>query len=91
MYAGHFDFAVPMLQVIEGLYTRDTARSLLTLLVYLDDDFDGGETDFPEEKQTIRPRAGDALWFQHALLHAGNAVTRGTKHVLRSDVLYVPA
>jgi hypothetical protein len=72
-------------------YTRDTARSLLTLLVYLDDDFDGGETDFPEEKQTIRPRAGDALWFQHALLHAGNAVTRGTKHVLRSDVLYVPA
>ena len=70
-------------------YTRGDARSLLTLLVYLDEDFDGGETDFPEERRTIAPRAGDALWFQHALLHAGKPVTRGTKHVLRTDVLYV--
>lgn len=69
-------------------YTRDDARSLLTLLLYLDEDFDGGETEFPEERQTIAPRAGDALWFQHAVLHAGKHVTRGTKHVLRTDVLY---
>jgi prolyl 4-hydroxylase len=66
------------------------ARSLLTLLVYLDDDFEGGETDFPEQQQTVTPRAGDALWFQHMLLHAGRAVTRGVKHVLRSDVVYAP-
>jgi predicted 2-oxoglutarate/Fe(II)-dependent dioxygenase YbiX len=71
-------------------YAQAGSRSLLTLLVYLDDDFDGGETDFPEQQRTIAPRAGDALWFQHAVLHAGNAVTRGTKHVLRTDVLYVP-
>ena len=69
-------------------YTRDTARSLLTLLLYLDDDFDGGETEFPEQALTVVPRAGDALWFQHAVLHAGKHVTRGTKHVLRTDVLY---
>jgi hypothetical protein len=69
-------------------YTSGGDRSLLTLLVYLDDDFTGGETDFPEQQRTIVPRAGDALWFQHALLHAGKAVSRGTKHVLRTDVLY---
>jgi predicted 2-oxoglutarate/Fe(II)-dependent dioxygenase YbiX len=69
-------------------YTRDGARSLLTLLLYLDDDFDGGETEFPEQGRTIQPRGGDALWFQHALLHAGKAITRGTKHVLRTDVLF---
>jgi prolyl 4-hydroxylase len=69
-------------------YTRGDARSLLTLLVYLDDDFDGGETEFPDERTTIAPCAGDALWFQHAVLHAGKHVTRGTKHVLRTDVLY---
>ena len=69
-------------------YASGGARSLLTLLVYLDDDFDGGETDFPEQGETVAPRAGDALWFQHALLHAGKPVTRGTKHVLRTDVLY---
>lgn len=64
--------------------------SFLTLMVYLDDDFDGGETDFPEQSQTITPRTGDALLFQHMVLHAGRPVTRGTKHVLRSDVLYKP-
>jgi predicted 2-oxoglutarate/Fe(II)-dependent dioxygenase YbiX len=70
-------------------YTRGAGRSLLTLLLYLDDDFEGGETEFPDENKTIAPRAGDALWFQHAVLHAGKPVTRGTKHVLRTDVLYV--
>ncbi len=70
-------------------YTRDGARSLLTLLLYLDEDFDGGETEFPDEKKVIVPRTGDALWFQHAVIHAGNPVTRGTKHLLRTDVLYV--
>jgi predicted 2-oxoglutarate/Fe(II)-dependent dioxygenase YbiX len=69
-------------------YTRDNARSLLTLLLYLDDDFDGGETEFPEQGLTVAPCTGDSLWFQHAVLHAGKPVTRGIKHVLRTDVLY---
>lgn len=70
-------------------YAReDGARSLLTLMVYLNDDFEGGETDFPEQRQRIRPVRGAALWFQHMLLHAGRAVTSGRKYVLRSDVLY---
>jgi prolyl 4-hydroxylase len=70
-------------------YRRDDgARSLLTLMVYLDDDFDGGETDFPEQGERIAPARGDGLWFQHMLLHAGRPVTRGVKHVLRTDVLY---
>jgi prolyl 4-hydroxylase len=29
-----------------------------------------------------------ALFFQHMVLHAGKRVVRGTKLVLRSDVLY---
>lgn len=70
---------------------EDGARSLLTLLVYLNDDFGGGETDFPEQRQRITPRTGDALWFQHMLLHAGLAVRDGAKYVLRSDVLYSAA
>jgi len=73
----------------DGSYRRDDgARSLLTLMVYLNDDFDGGETDFPEQGEQIRPARGDALWFQHMVLHAGLPVTRGVKHVLRTDVLY---
>lgn len=36
----------------------------------------------------ISPRRGRALLFQHMVLHGGRAVTRGSKYVLRSDVLY---
>ncbi|WP_375759817.1 prolyl hydroxylase family protein [Corallococcus exercitus] len=68
----------------------DGSRSLLTLMIYLNDDFEGGETDFPEQQRQIAPQAGTGLWFQHMLLHAGRRVTRGTKYVLRSDVLYQP-
>jgi len=64
--------------------------SLLTLMVYLNERFSGGETDFPEQDKTIVPKTGTALLFQHKLLHAGRAVTEGTKYVLRSDVLYRP-
>jgi predicted 2-oxoglutarate/Fe(II)-dependent dioxygenase YbiX len=66
---------------------RDT-MCLLTLMVYLNDGFSGGETDFPEQGKTIVPKTGTALLFQHKLLHAGRAVTQGAKYVLRSDVLY---
>jgi prolyl 4-hydroxylase len=65
-------------------------RSLLTLMVYMNEGFSGGDTDFPEQERTIVPKTGDALLFQHMLLHAGKPVTEGTKFVLRSDVLYRP-
>ena len=71
-------------------YQQDRARSLLTLMVYLDEGCGGGETDFPEQGQCIVPQTGRMLWFQHMLLHAGKAVTGGIKNVLRTDVLYGP-
>jgi prolyl 4-hydroxylase len=66
------------------------ARSLLTLMVYLNEGFEGGETEFPEQGRTVVPRTGAALLFQHMVLHAGKRVVTGTKYVLRSDVLYRP-
>lgn len=72
-------------------YQQDGSRSLLTLMVYLDEGCGGGETDFPEQGQRIVPQTGRLLWFQHMLLHAGKAVTDGIKHVLRTDVHYGPS
>jgi hypothetical protein len=57
---------------------------------YLNDDFEGGDTDFPELEQRITPRRGRALLFQHRILHEATRVHRGEKLVLRTDVLYGP-
>ncbi len=63
-------------------------RSLLTLIIYLNDGYQGGETDFPEIGERVHAEVGKALLFQHMVLHEGAAVTRGRKYVLRSDVWF---
>jgi prolyl 4-hydroxylase len=61
-------------------------RSMLTFMVYLNDDFVGGETVFIET--TVKPQRGMALIFHHGLLYEGTSVTSGRKYVLCSDVMY---
>ena len=63
----------------------------MTLVFYLNDGFEGGETDFPELERQIAPARGRALLFQHRILHEATEVRRGEKLVLRTDVLYRPA
>lgn len=63
-------------------------RSLLTLIIYLNHDFEGGETAFLDLEQVVEPRRGRALLFQHMVLHEGREVRAGTKYVLRTDVFY---
>lgn len=67
-------------------------RSHLTFMVYLNDDFDGGETAFRGGFDgVVKPVKGTALLFHHPLMHQGAAVTRGRKYVLRTDVMYADA
>jgi predicted 2-oxoglutarate/Fe(II)-dependent dioxygenase YbiX len=70
----------------DGPWTEGGLTSRLTLLVYLNDQFVGGETDFRDF--VVNPTQGDALFFIHDTWHEGRAVVSGTKYVLRSDVLY---
>lgn len=63
-------------------------RSALTLLMFLNDDFDGGYTEFPELPRVVEPRTGRALVFPQDLAHQGMPVSGGTKYVLRCDVFY---
>jgi len=83
----------------DGVHHRGAGlRSALTFMVYLTDGecFTGGDTVFHDggpatparEIGRVRPRAGSLILFDHALWHAGDTVTAGVKHVLRSDVLY---
>jgi len=62
-------------------------ESMLTFMIYLNDDFEGGYTEF-EAGDVVLPRRGVALVFPHKVRHRGAIVTEGTKYVLRTDVLY---
>ncbi len=73
----------------DGAFVRDDdERSLLTFMVYLNEGFGGGATEFHDFGVTVVPRTGTALLFQHFLLHEGCFVTSGTKYALRTDVMY---
>lgn len=76
---------------LDGSFERDAhERSMVTAIVYLNDDFEGGSTDFDtrEGAAQIIPRRGMVLLFDHRLLHQGAPVLRGRKYVLRTDVMY---
>ena len=75
----------------DGSFVRnDEERSLMTALVYLNGDCEGGSTDFDLDDREIRvrPERGMVLLFDHRLRHQGAPIERGTKYVLRSDVMY---
>jgi hypothetical protein len=86
----HYDF----LDVKEPGYEKQVAefgQRVLTFLLYLNDDFEGGETEFPLLGWRHKGRKGDALFFwnvdakgaaEFATLHAGLAPTRGEKWLL---------
>jgi WD40 repeat protein len=77
----------------DGAHRNGDVRSRLTLQIYLDERFEGGKTRFYDARRgapigAVVPRTGTAIVFDHELWHDGEPVTSGTKHVLRTDVLY---
>ncbi|MDB5341566.1 MAG: hypothetical protein JWN70_7185 [Planctomycetaceae bacterium] len=79
-FAPHFD----------GPFDRGNGeRSMFSFLIYLNEDFEGGETRFFEPQEiAIKPQTGQALAFYHQQLHEGAVLLRGVKYVLRTDVMY---
>lgn len=69
-----------------------TARTLLTLQMYLNGGFEGGETTFMDYEEEVRvpvvPKPGMILVFEHDLYHEGSLVRSGYKYTIRTDVLY---
>lgn len=73
--------------------------SMLTFMIYLNGDCEGGTTDFHlgGDGQVrdddpcivkVKPEKGMALVFTHNVLHRGAEITSGKKYVVRSDVMY---
>lgn len=107
-YRSHIDGAWPPSGIsTEDKYIYDDSppgkkqSSLFTFLLYLNDEFEGGETMFflpsPHEgtlnAYPVRPVMGGVALFPHgetkgALLHEGTSVTKGAKYIIRTDVEY---
>ncbi|KAH7066225.1 prolyl 4-hydroxylase [Paraphoma chrysanthemicola] len=108
-YRCHIDGAWPPsgIHPITDAYQYDASpkdarqSSLFTFLIYLNDDFRGGETTFfiPSVREgvinayPVKPIMGSVAVFPHgeaagALLHEGTGVVEGAKYVIRTDVEY---
>ena len=73
--------------------------SQMTFLILLNEDFEGGETQFivkkdgKEELVSIRTPRGGVLCFPHGMhplhcVHSSNKIISGIKYIIRTDILF---
>lgn len=86
----HYDFVDPATPDYPQEIARNGQR-MATFLIYLNEDYEGGETRFPRLGLSYKGQRGDALFFVNALsdlqpdlrmLHAGMPPTRGEKWIV---------
>ena len=68
-------------------------QTFITAVLYLNDDFIGGNFEFVDPNNQHRIHAiniekGTCLLFQHNTFHKGSSVQKGTKYIIRFDILY---
>lgn len=97
----HEDVSWPGSRVVNDTLIDDvdpTLRSHYSFIVVLNDDFDGGATQFEVERDglgsvDVRTPTGAALCFPHGThpeqcVHCSTPITRGTKYIIRTDLLF---
>lgn len=67
-------------------FTED--NGIYTVIVYLNDDYEGGEVSFPNHEVTIKQAAGDVLIFPSYYLHYSDPVISGEKYMAISRLRY---
>ena len=89
-YPPHFDFLDPATPGGEQSIARSGQR-VSTLIVYLNDVIEGGETVFPEVGLSVVPRRGNGLYFEYTnsrmqldlrSAHGGAPVIQGEKWIV---------
>jgi len=88
----HFDATLnPDAPDYEERLAKGDRQRVMTFLLYLNDDYEGGETEFPVLGERWKGRKGEGLFFWNVqpggaldqrTLHAGVPVSRGEKWVL---------
>ncbi len=91
----HYDFVDPHSTPDYAAEMERNGQRVITFLVYLNEDYEGGETDFPTLGFSHKGKKGDSLYFVNALpdlspdmraLHAGRPTTRGDKWMVTQFV-----
>jgi len=67
---------------------NDQSVTKLSMVLYLNDDYSGGKTSFPDISLDVRPEVGKVLLFAPDLRHMSQTVLSGVKYIVRSEVLY---
>lgn len=83
----HYDY---LFSSEETQRIKESGNRYWTFLIYLNDDFDGGTTNFPKLNFEIKPKKGMALMFQNMKndqviqesLHEGKSVLTGFKYII---------
>jgi prolyl 4-hydroxylase len=95
----HFDFVDPDVPNYEQ-HLRERGQRVVTFLVYLNDDYGSGETEFPRLGVSHKGKAGEGFFFVNAFadgrpdirtLHAGRAPSSGEKWIVSQFVKNQPA
>ena len=63
---------------------KPTHELVISILIYLNDNFEGGHTKFLIEKLKVKPKKGSVLMFPCGphYIHKSSVITSGNKHVL---------
>jgi hypothetical protein len=94
----HYDFLDPAMPAFAAEIQK-TGQRIFTFLLYLNDDYEGGETEFPLVSRRFKGRKGDAICFRNVggtgtpdfqALHAGLPPTRGEKWLFARTCTYIP-
>ncbi|CAF4553628.1 unnamed protein product [Rotaria socialis] len=83
---------------IDGIYHRQDGSdetSFITVQLYLNENFQGGETTFLDyfdrsRNVACKPLTGMVLIFEHRIYHEGSMLEKGRKYTVRTDVMYRP-
>jgi hypothetical protein len=92
----HFDF-IDAQAADYAAQIREQGQRMITFLLYLNDDYEGGETTFPELGIVNRGTMGDGLYFINAypdlkpdrrMLHTGSPPTTGEKWIVTQFIVH---
>lgn len=98
-YLAHYDLIRPQEEAAAAEELRTLGQRVATVLVYLNEGYEGGETYFPHLDWGFKGKAGDVLIFwnmsadgerERLSLHAGLSVTAGEKWLLSQWVRAKP-